>query len=110
LIQFIADTFSQRVVNWEAISDISDIMWKNIDETKLLPIAQAYIEKQGTPEELQTKVKELNQDERNVLGQYLWLYNILQAGNQEQYWQILNNLLWQSLGWWSQLIVFQLTD
>jgi len=110
LIQFIADTFSQRVINWEAISDISDIMWKNIDETKLLPIAQAYIEKQGTPEEMQTKVKELNQDERNVLGQYLGLYNILQSGNQEQYWQILNNLLWQSLWWWSQLIVFQLAD
>ena len=110
LIQFIADTFSQRVINWEAIWDISDIMWKNIDEIKILPVAQAYIEKQGTPEEMQTKIKELTQDERSVLGQYLWLYNILQAGNQEQYWQIINNLLWQSLWWWSQLIVFQLAD
>lgn len=110
LIQFIADTFSQRVINWEAIWDISDIMWKNIDENRLMPIAQAYIEKQGTPEEMQAKVKELNQDERNVLGQYLWLYNILQAGNQDQYSQVLNSLLWQSLWWWSQLIVFQLAD
>jgi hypothetical protein len=59
---------------------------------------------------MQTKIKELTQDERSVLGQYLWLYNILQAGNQEQYWQIINNLLWQSLWWWSQLIVFQLAD
>lgn len=110
LIQFIADTFSQRIINWEAIWDIADIMWKQIDENKLLPIAQSYIEKQETPEQTQAKIKELNQDERNVLGQYLWLYNILQAGNQEQYWQALNSLLWQSLGWWSQLIVFQLAD
>jgi hypothetical protein len=34
-------------------------------------VAQAYIEKQGTPEEMQTKIKELTQDERSVLGQYL---------------------------------------
>lgn len=110
LIQFIADTFSQRIINWDAIWDIADIMWKDIDANKLLPLAQAYMEKQSTPEEMQTKIKELNQDERNVLGQYLWLYNILQADNQDQYWQILNNLLWQSLWWWSQLIVFQLAD
>ncbi|MFZ2150417.1 MAG: hypothetical protein WAZ12_04565 [Candidatus Absconditicoccaceae bacterium] len=110
LIQFIADTFSQRIINGEAIGDIADIMGKQIDENKLLPIAQSYIEKQETPEQTQAKIKELNQDERNVLGQYLGLYNILQAGNQEQYGQALNSLLGQSLGGGSQLIVFQLAD
>jgi len=36
-----------------------------------LPIAQAYIEKQETPEQTKDRIKGLSYDEKNVLGQYL---------------------------------------
>lgn len=110
LVQFIAEIFSQRMMNGQAIWDLADIIWKEVDEAKLLSIAQVYIQQKALTEDLQNEISKLSQDERSVLSQYLWIYNILQAWNQDQYSQTLNSLLWQSLGWGSQLIVFELVD
>lgn len=110
LVQFIADVFSQRIIDGQAIWDIADIVWKQVDSTKLLDIAKAYIESQWNIQALEEKMQWLSQDEKYVLWQYLWVYNILRSGNQQQYTEIMNGLLWQSLGWGSQLIVFELID
>lgn len=110
LVQFIADVFSQRIIDGQAIWDIADIMWKDLDENKLLDVAKLYIEYQGNIQELEEQMKELSQDEKSVLWQYLWIYNILKSWDQQKYWELLNNLLWQSLGGGSQLIVFELID
>lgn len=42
-----------------------------------------------------------------ILAQYLGLSNLLKAGN-AQYQEYLNNIIGQSLGGGSQLIVFEL--
>jgi hypothetical protein len=49
----------------------------------------------------------LTQEERTILTQYLGLTNLLK-GNGAQYQEFLNNIIGQSLGGGSQLIVFEL--
>ena len=106
LIDFIANTFTQRLNNWDAIGDIADVYGKTIDETKVLQAAVMMI-KQTDVSQLQSLVLSLNQDERLILSQYVWLVNLAKAQN-TQYQDYLNSLLGQSLGGWSQLIVFEL--
>jgi hypothetical protein len=42
-----------------------------VDEKKLLDIAVSYLDNPSNIEALQKKITDLNQDERNVLAQYL---------------------------------------
>jgi len=56
---------------------------------------------------LKTSVEALSQDERLILLQYVGLVNLVKANN-PQYQDFLNNILNQSLGGGSQLIVFEL--
>jgi hypothetical protein len=55
---------------------------------------------------LQAEIKTLSQDERLVLAQYMWIRNLLKSWNQ-QLQEVINNLLWQSLWWSSQLMIFE---
>ncbi|MEI8091070.1 MAG: hypothetical protein WCG98_02205 [bacterium] len=95
LLTFIADTFTQRVSNGEAIGDIADIYGKTIDEGKILQLAVTLIEGKDTST-AEASIQALTQDERLVLLQYLGLVNLLKAGN-TQYQEYVNNLLSQSL-------------
>jgi hypothetical protein len=112
LINFIANTFTKRIWNWLAIWDIADIYGKPVDESKIWNIAQNLITNWvNGSEEIQKQIAGLSQDERIILLQYLGLFNLAKAtdqNNAQQYQQYLNNLLWQSLWWGSQLIVFEL--
>lgn len=101
LIAFIADIFGQRIMNGQAVADIADIYGKDIDETKVRQLAQAYLAKTDVSADI------ISQDERLILAQYLGLYNMLSSQN-TQYQEYLNSLLGQSLGGGSQLIVFEL--
>jgi len=107
LIDFIMNTFSQRVDDWKAIGDIADVYWKTIDQEKLYKIAQSLISQQYNNQEIQIQIKELNQDERLIVTQYVWLYN-LKKSQSPQYQEFANSIIWQSIGWGSQLMVFQL--
>lgn len=106
-INFIATTLSSRLENGLAIWDIADIYGKTIDEAKLLATSQklsswAQLDQQS----LQAEIKTLSQDERLVLAQYMWIRNLLKSWNQ-QLQEVINNLLWQSLWWSSQLMIFE---
>lgn len=90
-----------------AISDIADVYGKTIDEMKVLEAATLVILQQNSAEEMQAVVEWLSQDERLILTQYLGLFNLLKADN-PQYSEMLNNIIGQSLGGGSQLIVFEL--
>jgi hypothetical protein len=69
--------------------------------------AQKVLENQGASPELSATIEWLSQDERLILMQYLGVINLLKSNN-AQYQEFLNNLIGQSLGGWSQLIVFEL--
>ena len=56
---------------------------------------------------MQTTIETLSQDERLILLQYVGLVNLVKANN-PQYQEFVNNILSQSLGGGSQLIVFEL--
>jgi len=107
LVNFIANVFTSRVGDGQAISDIADVYGKIIDQAKVLEAANYVLSQQGVSEEIQQVIEGLSQDERTILSQYLGLYNLLNSGNQ-QYQEYLNSIIGQSLGGGSQLIVFEL--
>lgn len=107
LLTFIGETFANRVSDGKAIGDIADVYGKIIDEQKVLTIAQKILAQQNTPDELTKNVELLSQDERLILTQYVGLVNLLKANN-PQFQQFVNSIIEQSLGGWSQLIVFEL--
>lgn len=107
LVNFIAETFTNRVSNGKAVGDIADVYGKIIDEAKVYTTANTILSQQWTPEQLQKNVEWLTQEERTILTQYLGLTNLLK-GNGAQYQEFLNNIIGQSLGGGSQLIVFEL--
>jgi hypothetical protein len=96
LLNFIAETFSQRISNGKALGDIADIYGKTIKEDTLLALAQQ-IQSQKDPEKTKTAVQALTQDERLVLLQYLGLQQ-LQSAQNPQLQEYVNGLLQQSLG------------
>lgn len=108
MVQFIGQTFTARMANGLAIGDIADIIGKIINEQTVLQVAQAVING-SNPSTLTQAIDALTQDERLVLVQYLNLYTMLRQDNQ-QYMQALNQLLWQSVGWWSQIIILEVKD
>lgn len=107
LTNFIANVFSNRMQNGAAIWDIADIYGKEIDEAKVLTVAKAWSTARGASPQVTSLIKELTQDERLILAQYLAIYNMMQS-NQQQYQATVQNLLKQSLAGSSQLIVFEL--
>jgi hypothetical protein len=69
--------------------------------------AQQVLAQQWASEELTKIIEWLSQDERLILTQYLGLVNLFKS-NATQYQEFVNNILGQSLGGGSQLIVFEL--
>jgi hypothetical protein len=79
-------------------------MGKDIDEAKLTTIAQQALKSWWA--QISSQITGLSQEEREILANYLSLVSISKSDPQQYQQQILN-LLQQSIGWWSQLIVFK---
>lgn len=105
LVNTIAQILNYRVGNGKAIWDIADVYWKQIDEAKIMNTMNVFI---ANPSDVSAMVATLNQDERFVFIQYLNLYTSLQQNNNQQYQEMLNNIMMTSLAGGSQLIVFEL--
>lgn len=105
LINAIAQIFTARVANWQAISDIADVYGKIVDPAKIVNAVNVYI---SSPQSLSTIVDTLTQDERYVLLNYLQIYSMSQQSNSSQYSEVLNTILSNSLAGGSQLMVFEL--
>ena len=107
LLNFIGETFASRIPDGQVIGDIADVYGKTVDENKIFSTAQIILAQQWTSPDLEKTIEWLSQDERLILMQYLGLVNLLKANN-PQYQEYVNNILGQSLGGGSQLIVFEL--
>lgn len=46
LLNFIAETFTSRVTDGQAVGDIADVYGKIVDEAKILTVAQAILSSQ----------------------------------------------------------------
>jgi len=104
MVEALSSIFTERVANGQAVSDIAEVFGKNVDETKLNTLITKAT-KSGFAA-ISSEVKNLNQDERFVLLNYL---NIVTTYNKQpsQFGSVATNIVTQSLGWWSQLIVFE---
>jgi hypothetical protein len=101
LLQKVLQIFGQRMTGIYGIWDLADIFGKDVDVVKLGAIAQ-----QVSNPAIVSQIKDLSQDERYVLANYLSIISAAKAQPQ-QYQQQLLQLLQQSIGWGSQLIVFK---
>lgn len=96
--------FNQRMINGEAITDLADMLGKGIDVAKVKATANTILtQKKLAPESM----KNLTNDEKTVLVQYLSLYNLMKT-NSAQYQQYISSLIQQSVLGNSQLMVFKL--
>ena len=108
LMNFIANSFSLRVRNGQAIGDIADVYGKTVDEQKIASLAQQMIQSKNQAH-LQPEIANLTNDERIVLLNYLSLFNLMQ-NDQLQYQKSVQWLLGQSLGGSSQVMIFEVMD
>ena len=101
----IADIFISRISSnaklW--IEDIADAYWLEVDSENISNIASKYISTQSVPAE----VKNLTQNERLVLINYLNLYGAIKANSQDVV-TMVQRLLMNSVTWWSQIIALKL--
>ncbi len=98
--------FQQRLSQPDSISDLADILGKDIDSTKVLSVVQAFSKPtQSSPVNLN---KQLNDDERTVVGYYSAITQRQQANDTKGVQEIVSQLLQASLGGGSQLITFEL--
>jgi len=109
LMWFIAETFSQRVQNGEAVGDIADVYGKIIDEEKVSILAKNFLSKKSNPYQMQQDIETLTQGERLILSQYLGIYNMKQT-NSQSFQSMVNQLMQTSLAGSSQLIVMELVN
>ncbi len=107
-VNFISKIFIERIDTKEVIGDIADVYGKVIDENKVTTAATTLLEAWSvTPQLLQSITKAMNQDERIILSQYLWIVN-LKKSNSEKLPEIVNSMLSQSLWWGSQIIALEI--
>ncbi len=106
LFEFIWLLFQSRLKTIDGINDIADILGKQIDRNR---VAQAFQLVQNPPQGVDlTKLnKELNNDERTVLGYYLTIQNYIAKNEVKWVQDIMGQLLQRSLGGGSQLITFE---
>lgn len=104
MIQVLSQIFTERVADGKAVSDIADVYGKVIDEPKLTQLVDSAIK--WWFEAIAPEIKNLTQDERFVLLNYL---NVRTSYNRQpaQFGSVASNIITQSLGGGSQLIVFE---
>lgn len=105
LINWIWYIFNNRVWNWDVVSDIADVYWRQIELWKIINTMNVYL---SNSQSLPQMVSTLTQDERVMLFQFINLYNLMNSSNQSQYQSFVNNIFTNSIAWWSQLIVVEL--
>ena len=86
----------------QALWDIADIYGFQIDNNKVLQAAMSALAKQ------QPDLASLTNDERAVLSQYLYYYQLLSSGDQNSAFQTVSELVYKSMWASSQLIIFEL--
>jgi hypothetical protein len=95
--------FQERIINGKGIWDIACILWKQVDEKKLLPIVQDVLNWDGS------SLKNLSQDEKYVVAQFAWVYRLLtNPGQANQASEVLTQLFQNSLFGSSQVIGLEL--
>ena len=96
--------------NGLAMWDIADVLGKDIDEAKLMKAANILMSN-GIQDEaaLAAFTKDLTQDERYILTQYVGILKMAQS-DQTQFQAAINNIISQSLGGSSQLMTFEVTQ
>ena len=101
----IAWIFLFRIMNdtkwW--IEDIANIYWLEIDSQKVADAATKFIEWQR-----EWAAKELTQDERTAMVTYVNLYLWYKQGWENTISSQVQNLLLNSVTWWSQIIALEL--
>lgn len=108
LLGLVQTIFAERISNGDGIGDIADILGKDIDADKLKTITTKLVA-QGKLDALTLAqyTKDLNQDERLILGQYMQLFQLLRS-NKAQFDQAAMNLIGQSVWGSSQVIFFEI--
>lgn len=102
-----AAILSERVQTFDAISDIADILWKEINEEELVSVAKLLAQGgQSDINEALTKTKDLTNDEKLVLQYFLGVY---QSRTQAPttYRQYISQLITTSLTNGSQVMAFE---
>lgn len=110
LFNIVAQIFTQRIQNGDAIKDIADVYGKSIDEEAVRRLAIGRLTNQIDQQTLIKEIETLTQDERLVLSQYLGAYNFLTTNNMQWFQNFVQQLLTQSIGGSSQLIVLERID
>lgn len=85
--------FTQRMINMKAVEDLATIFGKDVDIAKIQSVSKVVLANNKAAPEL---LKDLSQDDRSILVQYLTLYNLLKTNNQ-QYQQYVSNIMQQSV-------------
>ena len=105
LLQTLFEIFQERILTWEGIWDIANMLWKEVDEVKLISIVNWLLQKKYNVNDISW----LTQDERLVLAQYWWVLQLISDSSlrtQAQEW--LTKLFQNSLFWSSQVIWLEL--
>ena len=101
----IAWIFLSRIINdtkaW--LEDIANVYWLEIDSSNVANVASMFINWQR-----EWVAKELTQDERTVLITYVNLYMWYKQWWENEISSMIQNLLLNSVTWWSQIIALEL--
>ena len=101
----IANIFINRIMNdrekW--IEDIANIYWMEVDTKKIASAADSYINWNHN-----WNIDNLSQNERAVLVNYLNIYMAYSQWQTENWQAMIQNLLINSVSWWSQVIALEL--
>jgi hypothetical protein len=103
----IANIFINRIINdrekW--IEDIANIYWMEVDTKKIASAADSYINWNHN-----WNIDNLSQNERAVLVNYLNVYMAYSQWQTENWQAMIQNLLINSVSWWSQVIALELNQ
>ena len=102
----IGTLFQSRLAQTEGVTDMADILGKQVDPIKVSKAISLVTTSQGKVN-LMDLNKELSDDERTVLGYYLAIQGRSQANDTKGTQEIINQLLQTSLAGGSQLITFE---
>ena len=101
----IAGIFVSRIMNdtkaW--IEDIANIYWYEIDSNAIAKVADKYIKSKVTE-----WIDKLTQNERTVLITYINLYMWYQHWWESEISSMVQNILLNSVTWWSQVFALEL--
>lgn len=101
----IAEIFISRVMNdakaW--IEDIANIYWYEVDSNAIAKVADKYINSRVTE-----WIDKLTQNERTVLITYINLYMWYQHWWDSEISSMVQNILLNSVTWWSQVFALEL--